>query len=101
MLFKLFLKIFTKGAYLGKSINHDKVLDLATADPFRFAQHQALRSQQCSLWMLSASMRQLATVETLSKLLVLFWGLAVLQPTPLPHSYGTFSSSVISPSTLC
>lgn len=45
MLFKLFLKIFTKGAYLGKSINHDKILDLTTADPFRFAQHQALRSQ--------------------------------------------------------
>lgn len=45
MLFKLFLKIFPKGAYLGKSINHDKVLDLTTADPFRFAQHQALRSQ--------------------------------------------------------
>lgn len=45
MLFKLFVKIFTKGAYLGKSINHDKVLDLTTADPFRFAQHQALGSQ--------------------------------------------------------
>lgn len=39
--------------------------------------------------------------ETLSKLLMLFWGLAVLQPMPLPHSYGTFSSYVISPSTLC
>lgn len=45
MLFELFLKIFTKGACLGKLINHVKVLVLTTADPFRLVQHQALRSQ--------------------------------------------------------